>query len=220
MDQKFYIAINGQQVGPFSYEELKAKAIRHETLIWTEGLDKWTKAEDIALLKEILRATPPPLPKEEKKQQIPPIPPPFSKPPLTGKYFGYELATKSERFFASLIVGIISLIITLIFDKNEFGTLEHIFSFESIAGSTIISAILGAIFYSMWSGNLGHKILGLKVISALDGQDENNALKGARREALKSIFGLVIIPSIWLLWDKDKQNLYDKVVNTYVVKKK
>ena len=62
--------------------------------------------------------------------------------------------------------------------------------------------------------------MGLKVISSIDGSDQNKALIGALREGLKNIFSLILIPVIWLLWDKDKQNLYDKVVKTYVVKKK
>jgi uncharacterized RDD family membrane protein YckC len=72
----------------------------------------------------------------------------------------------------------------------------------------------------MWGGNLGHKIMGLKVISAENGEIQSNAKTGAIREALKSVFSLVFIPVVWLLWDDNRQNLYDKVVKTYVVKKK
>ena len=66
---KFYIAVNGQKTGPFSYDELKTKGILNDTLIWTEGIDNWTKAEHVALVKDIIIATPPPIPKEEKKQE-------------------------------------------------------------------------------------------------------------------------------------------------------
>ena len=58
------------------------------------------------------------------------------------------------------------------------------------------------------------------VISSEDGSDQNKAGAGAIREALKSVFGLFIVPVIWLICDNDKQNLYDKVVKTIVVKKK
>jgi uncharacterized RDD family membrane protein YckC len=84
----------------------------------------------------------------------------------------------------------------------------------------ILSAIFGAIFYSMWGGNLGHKIVGLAVISAQNGEIQNKAITGAVREALKSVFSFAFIPFLWLLWDDYKQNLYDKVVKTYVVNKK
>jgi uncharacterized RDD family membrane protein YckC len=72
----------------------------------------------------------------------------------------------------------------------------------------------------MWGGNLGHKIMGLIVISSETGEIQNNVKTGALREALKSVFSVIIIPVLWLLWDDNKQNLYDKVINTYVVKKK
>ena len=62
--------------------------------------------------------------------------------------------------------------------------------------------------------------MGLKVISSVDGSDQKKALTGALREGLKNLFGFVLIPVIWLLWDENKQNVYDKIVNTYVVKKK
>jgi uncharacterized RDD family membrane protein YckC len=62
--------------------------------------------------------------------------------------------------------------------------------------------------------------MGLKVISAENGIIQSNAKTGAIREALKSIFSIVFIPMVWLLWDDNRQNLYDKVVKTYVVKKK
>jgi len=221
MNTEFYLEENGQQVGPFTYEELKAKGIKRDTLIWTEGFDSWTKAENVAILKDLLRPTPPPLPNtgaNTNSQQTPPIPPNVT-PQQTDKYFGYELATISERFFAVLIESLILLVpILIIFGVSE--QTSSSFSLASIIGGAIFSAILGAIFYSNWSGNLGHKILGLKVISSKDGKDQNTAGAGALREGLKNIFGNVLIPLIWLLWDDNRQNLYDKVVNTYVVKKK
>jgi uncharacterized RDD family membrane protein YckC len=218
MNQDFYIAEKGQQLGPFSYEDLQVKGINPETLVWTAGLDNWTKAEHVSLLKDILRSTPPPIPVvsdyQEKKQEIPPIPKLQKE-----EYFGYTLASRTERFFASLIETIIFLVpLLLIFGTNLFAE-ENSFNLLSIIGYAIIPAILGAIFYSRWSGNLGHKILGLKVISAIDGFDQKSALKGAVREGLKSMLSNFIIPVIWLLWDSDKQNLYDKVVKTLVVKK-
>jgi uncharacterized RDD family membrane protein YckC len=62
--------------------------------------------------------------------------------------------------------------------------------------------------------------MGLTVISVENGEIQNNAKTGAIREVLKCVFSLVIIPDVWLLWDDNRQNLYDKVAKTYVVKKK
>jgi uncharacterized RDD family membrane protein YckC len=217
MSQQFYIAVNGQQTGPFTIEDLKAKNIQRDTLIWTEGLDNWTKAEHIPLLKDILRATPPPLPNTEAKstsQQAPP-------PPMVSnnKYFGYDLARRRERLFATILESIIIAVpILLLFGDSASNS--NPYSFGSIFGYGFLSAILGALFYPMWGGNLGHKIMGLIVISAENGEIQNNAKTGAIREALKSVFSIFFIPVVWLLWDDNRQNLYDKVVKTYVVKKK
>jgi uncharacterized RDD family membrane protein YckC len=221
MSQIFYLAVNGQQIGPFTIDELKAKNIHRDTLVWTEGLDNWTKAEYIPLLKDALRATPPPLPNMEtttSSQQVPPIatPPP---PIFNNKYFGFNLARRRERLFATVIESIIIAIpIILLFQDSVIDSDPY--SLSSVAGYAILSAILGAIFYPMWGGNLGHKIMGLQVISAENGEIQNNTKTGALREALKNIFGIVFIPVVWLLWDDNRQNLYDKVVKTYVVKKK
>jgi len=206
MSQQFYIALNGQQTGPFTIDDLKAKNIQRDTLIWTEGLDNWTKAEHIPLLKEVLRATPPP--------------PPTPTPPVSNdKYFGYELARRRERLFATIIEAIIISVPILLLFGDRVNDSDP-YSFGSIVGYGILSAILGAIFYPIWGGNLGHKIMGLKVISAENGEIQNNAKTGAIREVLKSVFSLFFIPVVWLLWDDNRQNLYDKVVKTYVVKKK
>ncbi|MBK7390165.1 MAG: RDD family protein [Bacteroidetes bacterium] len=217
MGQQYYVVENGQQVGPYEIEDLKSKSITKDTLVWTDGLGSWTKAGHIPLLKEILRAIPPPIPSGVvNDQSIPPIPKNNSDLNSSDKYFGYEIAKRRERFFGVLIQAIILLIpILILFESSN----DESFLMQ-ILSSTIFSAILGMIFYPIWSGNLGHKLLGLKVISAKDGSDQNSAKAGAIREGLKNIFSYFLIPAIWLLWDQDKQNLYDKYLKTYVVRKK
>ena len=218
MSQNFYIIVNGNQEGPFTIEQLKSKGIQRESLVWTEGLDNWTKAEHVALLNDLLKSMPPPMPSNESKannQQIPPPPIPNINSDLP--YFGFELARRRERLFATLIESIVIIIpVLIIFGGDPFDG----DSFDSVAGGTIFSAIIGAIFYPMWGGNLGHKIMGLCVISAEDGTVQTNAKTGAIREAIKSLSAWLFIPIVWLLWDENRQNLYDKAVKTYVVKKK
>ena len=133
--------------------------------------------------------------------------------------FGYSLATPLDRLGAALLESLI-IYIPLYFILGDSGHLfsENIFDFESILLQSGFAALLGAVFYSLWSGNLGHKLLGMKVISAVDGLDQRKAVAGALREFLKSILGVFIIPIIWLIWDAKNQNLYDKITNTIVVK--
>ncbi len=135
-------------------------------------------------------------------------------------YFGYELASLNQRFFAVIVESLVLIIpLILILPGYTLGS-ESAYNPENIFIGIVGSAILGALFYPMWSGNIGHKILGLKVISSTDGSDKKSAFDGIIREGLKNIFGYLLIPVIWLIWDKDNQNLYDKVSKTYVVRNK
>lgn len=98
------------------------------------------------------------------------------------------------------------------FINLDFNTIELNFSI-------IFGLIVGAIFYPIFTGNLGHRIFGLKVISSDSGNDFKKASDGAIREMLKAVFSFLIIPIIWILWDDKNQNLYDKLTMTYVVEK-
>lgn len=139
------------------------------------------------------------------------------------EYFGYTLAPLGKRFVASLLEGIIQFAIFMIiillmgrsindviFDANGTDSLQLALRYS-------LGIILAAIYYPAFSGNIGHKILNIKVISTIDGSDYQTASNGMLRELLKLVFGLFLIPVIWLLWDKRYQNLYDKVMNTIVV---
>lgn len=133
--------------------------------------------------------------------------------------FGYKLASPADRLGAVFLEGIIThLPLYFILGSNSpyFG--KDVYDLTALALQTGLAALLGAIFYSLWSANLGHRILGLKVISAVDGRDQKNPGIGAVREGLKHVLGLAIIPSIWLLWDPKNQNLYDKIIGTLVVR--
>jgi len=180
------------------------------------------------------KSTPPPF---QKESSITATPPPFQNPTDTQKSaaslpsnirFGYQLARKRDRFWGDLICGLLYVVvwffILYIQDPTNFITEDSIggetTSFGDFMILIIIPAIFGVIFYPMWSGHIGHKVFGLKAISANDGSDFNKAGLGALREVVKSLFSILIVPTIWLLWDDNKQNLYDKVVGTYVVKKK
>jgi uncharacterized RDD family membrane protein YckC len=85
--------------------------------------------------------------------------------------------------------------------------------------SLLTGLAIGAVFYPLFTGNLGHRIFNLKVISAATGKDFKKPLRGAAREGLKYVLGYVFIPIIWLLWDDKNQNLYDKITKILVVKK-
>ena len=94
------------------------------------------------------------------------------------KTHGYKLASKGKRLIATLtegiIFGIIILGIYLIMGKSvsEFWTdLDSDFEFLDIVYSLVTGIIIGAIFYPIFTGNLGHRIFNIKVISEETGED-------------------------------------------------
>lgn len=83
----------------------------------------------------------------------------------------------------------------------------------------IIFALIMGVFYKIYAGNLGHKLFNLKVIHSETGVEFKSYGRGVFRELLKNFLAYLIVPIIWILWDKNNQNLYDKITKTYVVKK-
>jgi membrane protease subunit (stomatin/prohibitin family) len=63
----YFVAVNGQQQGPFApnvIQQMAAKGeLTAETLVWKQGMADWTRAIDTNDLKGLFGAVPPPLPK-------------------------------------------------------------------------------------------------------------------------------------------------------------
>lgn len=76
--QKFFIHFQGQQLGPFSLEELKQKGITRNTMVWFDGLPEWKEAKDVYELADLFRNQPPPF--------TPPVnnPPPYEHSAASG----------------------------------------------------------------------------------------------------------------------------------------
>lgn len=242
--KKYYINGQTNESEALSLEDIQAKGLKTSDYVWFAGLPEWKPVEEVEELKPFIKkvVVPPPFqpkpvtpPPFEPKAVIPPLfEPKVSTPPtqqttttqpLENKHFGYQLAKKRSRFWAELLSIILFSIVWVCYKMITGGSLnpeqvDENSLFDDIVSAILIPAIFGIVFYPLWSGGLGHKIMGLKVISAKDGSDYNTAQKGALRESLKSLFGAFIIPIIWFLWDDDRQNLYDKVTETYVVKNK
>jgi transcriptional regulator with XRE-family HTH domain len=142
-----------------------------------------------------------------------------------GYVYGYKLAPKWKRLFANFLefaVFFVIVVLPVIFYMVIIKGYNHPNDFVFITGieyMTPFSLFVGALFYPFFTGNLGHRIFGLKVISSKTGEDYNKASDGAIREFLKYIMSYFIIPFIWILWDEKNQNLYDKFTMTFVVEK-
>ena len=62
----YFVALNGQQAGPFDMHSLQGMAARNEltteTLVWTQGMQTWTPAGQLMALSILFQNTPPPIP--------------------------------------------------------------------------------------------------------------------------------------------------------------
>lgn len=136
---------------------------------------------------------------------------------------GYKLASKGKRFLATLVEGaiffLLTIVIYLILGKSVSEYFNRELELIDIVYSAIAGLIIGAIFYPFFIGNLGHRIFNLKVISEETGEDYDRAEKGAIRECLKYVLSYLFVPIIWIMWDEDNQNLYDKITKTLVVER-
>ena len=62
----FFIAVNGQQAGPFNIQQLQQLAINGQftpsTFVWKAGMAEWAEANKLVELQQLFHATPPPPP--------------------------------------------------------------------------------------------------------------------------------------------------------------
>ena len=47
MSRYFYIDIEGKQKGTFSPDELREEHVKRDTLVWTQGMEQWKRAEEV-----------------------------------------------------------------------------------------------------------------------------------------------------------------------------
>lgn len=63
---QFFLAVNGQQQGPFDTSGLKQKIqsgeLTAETLVWKQGMANWMKASEVGEVSGLFGAAPPPIP--------------------------------------------------------------------------------------------------------------------------------------------------------------
>ena len=57
--KEYFIHI-GQQEGPFTLEQLRAKNLTRDTPVWYEGLNDWSTIGEVPELRFVAKATPPP----------------------------------------------------------------------------------------------------------------------------------------------------------------
>ncbi len=206
--KRFYVVQDDEQTGPFPIGQLnQVNYANRSTQLWTEGLNDWVRVtgyEDALIKLNISRA--------------PSAPTANSSPVIEPLYSGqiadaglsadsYRYADAGKRFGAFMINYILGFIVS----GMVFKTSSHYY--EGI----VLNLTIAALCYIPFSGNIGHRILGVKVVDAATGEEFKNPAKAIVRELAKSLSTYLIVPVIWFLWDKKKQNLYDKIFNTIVI---
>lgn len=220
--KSYFILQNGKSVGPYEFDELKKYGIYRDTILARTGEQSWKRADEFNELAILIISG-------SEANRIQQTNPPKNIP-LNGLVsFGYVHADLGKRFLAALVNGICISIVSLILYKIIFGTgiilsgnnnlkLLILYQFQRTSVSWLTSVVIASIVYPLFCGNIGHRVFGFKVISSKDGSDYKKSLQGALREGIKFLMGMFILPSIWLLFNNKRQNRYELILHTYVVK--
>ena len=64
----YYLLENEQQSEPYTFEELKAKKIKEDELVWRKGLDSWVMARNLSELRHIIVYYAPAIQMSEKQE--------------------------------------------------------------------------------------------------------------------------------------------------------
>ena len=63
---QYWVAMDGQQAGPFDTaalkEQIRGGGVKKDTLVWTEGMAEWTAAGQVEAVAKLFGSVPPPLP--------------------------------------------------------------------------------------------------------------------------------------------------------------
>jgi hypothetical protein len=149
----YYIHNGKQQLGPFTYEELKLKGIDSNTSIWFEGLETWIDAGNLDELKEIITKAPPPFTKKHT------TPPPFEKAKkILNKDYIDEIekkipSKKGKKAFK--IILIITAVIGTLFLIEKLLPMSGIIESKSATDYLILTNIRGDVMVNNYDEEIG-----------------------------------------------------------------
>lgn len=106
----FIIDHNGQQAGPFSFDQLVQKGISPETLVWKQGMADWTpawKVEELKAVLEAIRANQQQKAQQEAYQQG------FQQGAAMNSNFQQQPKKKSSHFAMKMVIGLIIFILAI-----------------------------------------------------------------------------------------------------------
>lgn len=113
----FIIDRNGQQAGPFSFDQLVQKGISPETLVWKQGMADWTpawKVEDLKAVLEAIRANQQQAHQQDyQKAQQEAYQQGFQQGAAMNSNFQQQPKKKTSHFAMKLVIGLIIFILAI-----------------------------------------------------------------------------------------------------------
>ena len=109
----FIIDHNGQQAGPFSFDQLVQKAITPETLVWKQGMADWTPAWKVEDLKAVLEAIRANQQQDYQKAQQEAYQQGFQQGAAMHSNFQQQPKKKTSHFAMKMVIGLIIFILAI-----------------------------------------------------------------------------------------------------------
>lgn len=109
----FIIDRNGQQAGPFSFDQLVQKGISPETLVWKQGMADWTPAWKVEDLKAVLEAIRANQQQDYQKAQQEAYQQGFQQGAAMNSNFQQQPKKKTNHFAMKMVIGLIIFILAL-----------------------------------------------------------------------------------------------------------
>lgn len=113
----FIIDRNGQQAGPFSFDQLVQKGISPETLVWKQGMADWApawKVEDLRAVLEAIRANQQQAHQQDyQKAQQEAYQQGFQQGAAMNSNFQQQPKKKSSHFAMKMVIGLIIFILAI-----------------------------------------------------------------------------------------------------------
>lgn len=113
----FIIDHNGQQAGPFSFDQLVQKGISPETLVWKQGMADWTpawKVEDLKAVLEAIRANQQQAHQQDyQKVQQEAYQQGFQQGAAMNSNFQQQPKKKTSHFAMKMVIGLIIFILAI-----------------------------------------------------------------------------------------------------------
>ena len=109
----FIIDRNGQQAGPFSFDQLVQKAITPETLVWKQGMADWTPAWKVEELKAVLEAIRANQQQDYQKAQQEAYQQGFQQGAAMHSNFQQQPKKKTSHFAMKMVIGLIIFILAI-----------------------------------------------------------------------------------------------------------